>query len=90
MTATVVYVLTFMLFVSGANALVMRLLLAQQQLRLVMVTTILVVVLKIGLNIALVGPYGLTGVAIAIVASQGIVVILRYLGAWRYAPPTAP
>ncbi len=88
MTASVVYVLTFMVFVMAANALVMRLLLAQQQLRLIMTTTVLTVLLKIGLNIVLIGRYGLMGVTVAIVASQGLVVVLRYLGAWRYSPET--
>jgi len=90
MTSTVVSTLTFMVLVMAANALVMRLLLAQQQLRLIMTTTILTVVLKIALNFALIDRYGLTGVSVAIVASQGIAVMVRYLGAWRYAPADRP
>jgi putative peptidoglycan lipid II flippase len=86
MTSTAVYVLSFMLLVQGANALVLRLLLAQQQLRLILVTTITAVALKIGFNFLLVRDYGLAGVCMSMVASAGLVCIIRYLGASRYSP----
>jgi len=90
MTSTAVYVLSFLLLVQGANALVLRLLLAQQQLRLILVTTITSVALKIIFNVLLVSKYGLGGVCFSVVAAGAVVCVLRYLGAWRYTPPDAP
>ena len=88
MTATAVFVLAFMLLVQAANALVLRLLLAQQQLRLILFTTILAVGLKILFNIILVADYGLAGVAFSMVASAGLVCIVRYIGAGAFSPAT--
>jgi len=85
MTATAVFVLSFMLLVQGANAIVLRLLLAQQQLRLILLTTITAVGLKIFFNFLLVADYGLAGVAFSMVASAGIVCVVRYIGAGRYS-----
>lgn len=90
MTSTAVYVLSFQLLVQGASALVLRLLLAQQQLRLILVTTIAAVALKILFNFLLVHRYGLGGVCFSMVASAAMVCVFRYLGAWRYAPPDTP
>jgi putative peptidoglycan lipid II flippase len=90
MTSTAVYVLSFLLLVQGANALVLRLLLAQQQLRLILVTTITAVALKILFNFLLVHRYGLGGVCFSVVASGACVCVFRYIGAGRYSPPDAP
>lgn len=84
MTASVLLVLAFMLVVLACNTLVVRLLLAQQQLRLILVTTILTVVLKIVINIALVERYQLVGVATATVTASGIVMLIRLWGSSKY------
>ena len=85
MTAHVLLVLSFMVMVFGANVLIMRLLLAQQQLRLILWTTILMVVLKIIINALLVSRYQLLGVAIATVAAGATTTAVRIWGGRRYA-----
>ena len=84
MTAYILIVLSFILLVDGCNVLVMRLLLAQQQLRLILVSTIAMVVLKVGLNVLLVRRYQLLGVAVATVASAGFATAMRFWGGGRY------
>jgi len=85
MTATALYVLSFMLLVTSANALVMRLLLAQQQLRLVLVTTVLAVGLKILFNFLFIS-YGIAGVCWSMVASGSVACLARYVAAGWYTP----
>jgi putative peptidoglycan lipid II flippase len=83
MTATVLMVLSFTLLVQSANALVMRLLLAQQQLRLILTTTLMAIVFKVGTNLIMVPLYGLRGVASATVVATGMATMVRYFGgAW--------
>jgi putative peptidoglycan lipid II flippase len=88
MTAYILIVLSFILLVDGCNVLVMRLLLAQQQLRLILISTIAMVVLKVGINALLVRRYQLLGVAIATVASAGFATAMRFWGGGRYQGPT--
>jgi putative peptidoglycan lipid II flippase len=88
MTSTVVLVLSFTLLVQGSNALVMRLLLAQQQLRLILITTLLAVLAKVIANLVLVPDFGLQGVAWATVAAMAVATVARYMGAaWFTRPP---
>ncbi len=90
MTAEILIVLSFILLVDGTNVLVMRLLLAQQQLRLILVTTIVMVVLKVAINALLVRRYQLLGVAVATVASSAIATAMRFWGGGRYQGEAAP
>ena len=85
MTSHVLLVLSFMVMVFGANVLIMRLLLAQQQLRLILWTTILMVVIKIVINALLVSRYQLIGVAIATVIAGALTTLARVWGGGRYA-----
>ena len=84
MTASVVYVLTFMLLIWCGNQLVMRLLLAQSQHRAILISTIMVVVLKIILNMILTPTLGLMGVALATVVSVGLSTMFKYVAAAMY------
>jgi putative peptidoglycan lipid II flippase len=84
MTASVVYVLTFMLLIWCGNQLVMRLLLAQSQHRAILISTIMVVVLKIILNILMTPTLGLMGVALATVISVGLSTLYKYVAAAMY------
>lgn len=88
MTATAITVLSFTLLTLSANALIMRLLLAQQQLRLILTTTILALVAKVIANVALVPGYGLQGVAAASVIALAVATVARYIGGAWYSPAT--
>jgi putative peptidoglycan lipid II flippase len=86
MTATAITVLSFTLLTLSANALIMRLLLAQQQLRLIFTTTILALVAKVIANVVLVPGYGLQGVAAASVIALAVATVFRYIGGAWYSP----
>jgi putative peptidoglycan lipid II flippase len=84
MTATAMFVLSFVLLATGANSMVVRLLLAQQQLRFLLTTTILSIGIKIVANAVLVGRYGMVGVASATVIATSVAVLVRFWGAATY------
>jgi putative peptidoglycan lipid II flippase len=86
MTATAMTILSFTLVALSANALIMRLLLAQQQLRLILTTTILALVAKVIANLVLVPGYGLQGVAAASVIALALATVVRYIGAAWHTP----
>jgi putative peptidoglycan lipid II flippase len=88
MTASALYVLSFALIAQCCNPIVVRLMLAQQQLRALLSTTIIAIAVKVVANFLLVDRYGLEGVAAATAISAGAATGLRIWIVWRYRPGT--
>lgn len=86
LVASILAVTSVQIAVGGSNTILNRLLLARRNYRFTAGVAALTGAIKVGLNVLLVGPFGVVGLALASVATGILALIIRAVYAWRYGP----
>ena len=82
LTASVLSFLPIMILINAASVILVRLLIVQGKLKIVAITAILTLLLKIGMNMMLIDSMGLGGLVLATVLSGTLMAVARFAIAW--------
>lgn len=84
-TAGILVALPYMIFISSISVIVNRLFIAYEKTSWIAGLGVLSLAIKVLLNILLIGPFGLVGIAMSTVISAGLVTTIRFVVLWRFS-----